>query len=58
LAIVYHGLKVDVPARFILDQDLVGRQFSHCVMYRFEDGVIVPEDLFGEPVSDNVSITH
>ena len=49
---------LDVPARFILDQDLFGRQFSQVVMYRFEDGVIVPENLFGEPVADNVSMTH
>lgn len=49
---------LDVPARFILDQELVGRQFSQVVMYRFEDGLVVPENLFGEPVAGDVSMTH
>jgi hypothetical protein len=49
---------LDVPARFILDRDLVGGEFAQAVMYRFEDGMIIPEDLFGESVSGNVFVTY
>ncbi|GEM_PF-2183613 len=43
---------LDVPARFILDQELVAKQFLQCVMFRFEDGTLVPEGLFSDGISD------
>jgi hypothetical protein len=43
---------LDAPARFILDQELISKQFSRCVMFRFEDGTLVPEGLFGADISD------
>lgn len=39
---------LDVPARFILDQELAGKHFSECVVFRFEEGVLVPERLVGD----------
>jgi hypothetical protein len=36
---------LEVPARFILDRELILKQFSQCVMYRFEDGLLVSESL-------------
>jgi hypothetical protein len=46
---------LDVPARFILDQELVGKQFPHCFMFHFEDGVLVPESPFADGVSEGAA---
>ena len=47
---------LDAPARFILDQELVGKQFPQCVMFRFEDGMLVPESL-GDGISTESAAT-
>ena len=46
---------LDIPARFILDQELIGKQFSQCVMLRFENGMLVAEGLFGNGISDGAT---
>ncbi len=42
---------LDVPARFILDQELVGKKFQQRIMFHFEEGMLVSENLFGERIS-------
>ncbi len=42
---------LDVPARFILDRDLICKQFSQCIMYRFDGGLLVKENLYGDTLS-------
>jgi hypothetical protein len=49
---------LDVPARFILDQELLGKQFSQCVMFRFEGGTLVSEGLFGDGISDGAAASR
>ena len=46
---------LDVPARFILDQDLIGKQFPHSLMFHFEGGVLVSESPFAEGVSESAA---
>jgi len=48
---------LDIPARFILDQDLVCKQFPQCVMFRFENGMLVLERLLGDDISKNADTT-
>jgi hypothetical protein len=42
------NIALDLPARFILDRDLVGKQFSQCDLFRFEDGKLLSERLPGQ----------
>jgi hypothetical protein len=49
---------LDVPARFILDQELVGKQFPQCVLFRFEDGMLVYESLFGDCIYEGEAATR
>jgi hypothetical protein len=49
---------LNVPARFILDQELIGKQFSQWVLFRFDEGTIVPEGLFGNGISGGAAASR